>query len=96
MGLNGYGSLTPRLDASYTPASCGNLTCDTDVANQFYTLVDGRVTYWSAKRVWSLALQVTNLTDKLYYITKTATGVGYIDGQIGQPREWALTLHKQF
>jgi hypothetical protein len=36
------------------------------------------------------------MTDKLYYITKTTTGVGYIDGQIGMPREWALTLHKQF
>jgi iron complex outermembrane recepter protein len=96
LGLSGYGSLTPRLDASYTPSSCGNLTCDADVANQSYTLVNGRVTYWSPKRVWSLALQVTNLTDKLYYLTKAATGVGYIDGQIGAPREWALTLHKQF
>ncbi len=96
IGLRGHGSLTPRVDASYTPRSCGNLTCDADVENEPYTLVNGRLTYWSPQRGWSLALQVTNLTDKLYYITKTATGVGYIDGQIAPPREWALTLRKQF
>ena len=63
---------------------------------QGYTLVNGRLTYWSPQRGWSLALQGTNLTNKLYYITKTSTGIGYIDGQIGMPREWALTIHKQF
>jgi iron complex outermembrane receptor protein len=94
--LAGYGSLTPRLDASYTPAMCGNLTCDADVTTYGYTLVNGRLTYWSPKREWSFALQVTNLTNKLYYITKSNSGAGYLDGQIGMPREWALTLRKQF
>ena len=94
--LAGHGSLTPRLDASYTPASCGDLLCSADVNNEAYTLIDGRLTYWSPKREWSLALQVTNLTNKLYYISKVNTGAGYLDGQIGMPREWALTIHKQF
>jgi iron complex outermembrane receptor protein len=94
--LFGRGTLTPRLDASYTPASCGDLLCSADVQNDSYTLVNGRLTYWSPKREWSVALQVTNLTDKLYYITKTNTGAGYLNGQIGMPREWAITLHKQF
>jgi iron complex outermembrane receptor protein len=91
-----YGSLTPRVDAAYTPAACGDLICSPDVQTAAYTLVNGRVTYWSPQRGWSLSLQGTNLTNKLYYITKTSTGIGYIDGQIGMPREWALTLHKQF
>jgi iron complex outermembrane receptor protein len=91
-----HGSLTPRVDAAYTPAACGDLICSPDVQTAAYTLVNGRVTYWSPGRGWSLALQGTNLTNKLYYITKTSTGIGYIDGQIGMPREWALTVHKQF
>ncbi len=91
-----HGSLTPRLDVAYTPAACGDLLCTPDVTTQGYTLLDGRITYWSPGKSWSLALQGTNLTNKLYYITKTDTGAGYLDGQIGMPREWALTLHKQF
>jgi len=96
LGRPALSSLTPRLDLSYTPSACGDVNCTPIVTVDSYTLLNGRVTYWSPQRVWSLALQVTNLTDKLYYMTKAATGVGYIDGQIGAPREWALTLHKQF
>ncbi len=96
MSLNRYGSLTPRLDASFTPRSCGNLACDPNVENESYTLVNGRLTYWSPEKKWSVALQVTNLTDKLYYITKSFTGAGYLDGQIGMPREWAVSLRRQF
>jgi iron complex outermembrane receptor protein len=94
--LAGLGSLTPRVDASYMPGSCGDLVCTAYVQNESYTLLNGRLTYWSPKREWSLALEVTNMTNKLYYITKTYTGAGYVDGQIGMPREWALTVHKQF
>jgi iron complex outermembrane recepter protein len=94
--LGGHGSLTPRLDASFTPRSCGDVTCDADVENAPYTLINGRLTYWTPNRVWSVALEITNLTNKLYYITKTNTGAGYLDGQIGMPREWSITLHRQF
>jgi iron complex outermembrane recepter protein len=94
--LGGYGSVTPRVDAVYTPASCGDVTCDADVQNNPYTLVNGRVTYWAPGKGWSLALQVTNLTDKLYYLSKTNTGAGYLDGQIGPPRMWAVTFRKLF
>jgi iron complex outermembrane receptor protein len=94
--LGAHGSVTPRLDVSYTPGFCNNLACTPILVNAPYTLLNGRLTYWSPGRGWSAALQGTNLTNKLYYITKTSTGIGYVDGQIGQPREWALTLHKQF
>jgi iron complex outermembrane recepter protein len=94
--LFGQGSLTPRVDVSYTPGSCGDLLCDADVQNNAYTLLNGRLTYWAPSKGWSLAMQVTNMTNRLYYITKTNTGAGYLDGQVGMPREWALTLHKQF
>ena len=39
---------------------------------------------------------MTNLTNRIYYITKTNTGIGYVDGQIGMPREWAITVRRQF
>jgi iron complex outermembrane receptor protein len=96
LSLGDYGSLTPRLDASYTPRSCGDLACSANVENQPYTLLNGRLTYWSPQKKWSVALQVTNMTDKIYYITRSFTGAGYLDGQIGMPREWAVSLRRQF
>jgi iron complex outermembrane receptor protein len=94
--LMDYGTVTPRIDVAYTPGSCGNLDCDANVQNDSYTLVNGRLTYWSPQHVWSVSGEVTNLTNRVYYITKTSTGIGYIDGQIGMPREWAVTVRRQF
>lgn len=94
--LGSHGSLTPRLDANFTPRSCGNVTCDADVENHPYTLINGRLSYWTPQRVWGVDLEVTNLTNKLYYLTRTNTGAGYISGQIGPPREWSITVHRTF
>jgi iron complex outermembrane receptor protein len=94
--LGGHGTLTPRIDASYTPGFCSDIGCSDYLKVAAYTLVNGRLTYWAPGHNWSAALQVTNLTNKLYYITKTYTGLSYVDGQIGMPREWAVTLHKEF
>ena len=91
-----YGTLTPRVDGIYTPASCGDITCDADVNNNPYTLVNARLTYAAASKKWTASFEVTNLTDKLYYLSKVNTGVGYLDGQIGAPRLWALTLRRNF
>ncbi|HTV78612.1 MAG TPA: TonB-dependent receptor [Steroidobacteraceae bacterium] len=91
-----YGSITPRVDAIYTPASCGDITCDADVNNSPYTLVNARLTYAFPSKKWTASFEVTNLTDKLYYLSKVNTGVGYLDGQIGAPRLWALTLRRDF
>ncbi len=96
LDLSGHGSLTPRLDANFTPRSCGDLACNPIDGNSPYTLLNGRLTYWTSDRRWSLAFEVTNLTNKLYYITTVYTGLGYVGGQIGAPREWSLTLHRQF
>ncbi len=43
-------------------------------------------------------MSVTNLTDKLYYLTlfDTHTGAGYLNGQPAMPREWSLTVKKTF
>ena len=43
--------------------------------------------------------KVTNLFDKYYYLSindQTTGGQGYTNAQPGRPREWAVTLKKQF
>ena len=96
INLGNYGSLTPRADAIYTPASCGDITCDADVNNNPYTLINARLTYMPPGGKWTVSGELTNLTDKLYYLSKVNTGVGYLNGQIGTPRLWALTLRRDF
>lgn len=92
--LGNSGTLTPRVDAFYTPGYCGNLACTAIASVDSYTLVNARLTYRSPDEDWSVALEVTNLTDKLYYMNKFVTV--YANGQPGRPREWALTVRKSF
>jgi iron complex outermembrane receptor protein len=70
------------------------LNCDPLVSNTAYELANFRLTYRSVDDDWSVALQITNLFDKLYYINKF-TSI-YTDGQSGMPREWAITIRKNF
>ena len=92
------GTLTPRVDFIHTPGFCGSLAevCATDPIRYVssYNLVNARLTFRSADRNWSLALQVTNLTDKLYYYNKIVTF--YAAGQPGAPRQFAVVLRRNF
>jgi iron complex outermembrane recepter protein len=94
--LGGHGSVTPRVDVAYTPQACGDLGCTSAVDNPAYTVANARLTYESSDKHWSAALEVSNFTDKLYYLSRVNTGAGYIDGQIAPPREWAITLRRNF
>ncbi|RZA15165.1 MAG: TonB-dependent receptor, partial [Proteobacteria bacterium] len=90
----GEGSLTPRFDVAYTPGYCGNLACTPISSNSAYTLANARLTYRAPDNDWSIALEATNLFDKLYYINKFVST--YATGQPGRPREVAVTLRKNF
>ena len=92
------GTLTPRIDVNHTPGYCNGLnatlSCNPISKNENYTVMNGRLTYRSADGLWSVSLEGTNLTDKLYYVNKFASS--YIEGQPGMPREWFVTLRRNF
>lgn len=96
--LGTLGSLTPRIDASYQ----GDLFANgSNAATNFiesYTLANARVTWRNGDGQWESSLEVTNLTDKYYFLTRfdqfTLTGI--TDGQPGRPREWGLTVKRKF
>ncbi len=88
------GTLTPRIDVSYTPGYCGNFNCDPNVTVDSYTLVNARLTWRSPDEDWSVALEATNLFDKFYFLNKFATF--YVNGQPGRPREVAVTVRRNF
>jgi len=93
--LGNAGTLTPRVDVAYTPGYCGNFACDPIASVDSYTIANARLTFRSMDKDWSLALEATNLFDKLYYANKFTNGY-YATGQPGRPREVAVTLRRNF
>lgn len=104
--LDAAGSLTPRVDVTHQ----GELSSSTTVpiagspSDQFgtieaFTLANARLTWRNAGEDLSVALAVTNLFDKYYLVNKfdlTGSGAGFIAGTVGRPREWSLTVKKEF
>jgi iron complex outermembrane receptor protein len=96
--LGDMGTLTPRVDASYQ----GDLyTNGNNLATnriESYTLGNARITWRAPDEKWEAAVEVTNLTDEYYFLSRTDqfTAAGHSDGQPGRPREWALTVKRKF
>jgi len=96
--LGTAGSITPRLDGNYQSQFF------TDIQNQPVGLVSGRtlmnarITWKSASQDWETAAGATNITDKFYYINKVygAPPTGITEGQPGAPREWFVTVKRNF
>jgi len=96
--LGGAGSLTPRLDWSYQSSFFFNADNSPGSKVAGRSVFNGRLTYQTADRDWSLALSVTNLFDKFYYLTKFDNSglFGTVSGTPARPREWALTVKRRF
>ena len=94
----GGGVLTPRLDVNATPGSCGDLQCTAFLKNYPFVLTNLRLGYvpggdWSK---WSAAFEMKNVTNRLYYIAKFNAGSGFVGAQVGQPREWLISVRRDF
>jgi iron complex outermembrane recepter protein len=96
--LGTKGTLTPRLDVSYQGDLFTNGSNGPTNLIEAYTLSNARVTWRNTDETWESSLEVTNLSDKYYFLTRfdqfTLTGIS--DGQPGRPREWALTFKRKF
>jgi iron complex outermembrane receptor protein len=104
--MAGGSTLTPRLEANYQGALGGGVVAPTPGTPSAiygnvpsYTVGNARLTWVSARRDLDIALEVTNFTDKYYFLTKfdlTGAGSGTITGSPARPREWAVTFKKKF
>ena len=98
--IDGFGSITPRIDAAYQDqVYSGSKYNNVLQYLPAYTLVNARITWQNVMKDLSVALEVTNLTDKYYYLTLfdlRAAGAGLDKAQPGRPREWAVTVKKNF
>ncbi len=104
--LGSSGSITPRFDLAYQGDMTSSATFPAagTPSGEFgliegYTLANARLTWRNFDKDLSIALGVTNLFDKYYYVNKfdlTGAGAGFITGAVGRPREWSLTAKKSF
>jgi iron complex outermembrane receptor protein len=95
----GEGSITPRIDVNYQSSQFSAAIND-PLWNEIpgYTYANARITWRSASEDWQAALSVTNLTDKLYYLTlfDLHGSAGYVNGQPAMPRQYAFSVKHNF
>jgi iron complex outermembrane recepter protein len=95
------GSVTPRFDLSHTgKATLGRLVGGGPIDfAPAYTLANARLTWRNADEDLSVSLEVQNLFDKYYSPFRFAAVYGFsgtIYSQVGKPREWGVTVKKNF
>ena len=100
-GLGNAGSLTGRLDWSYQSLVYFDLANTPAGAQSGYGLVNGRLQWDDANSKWSIAVEVRNAANKLYYSFKTPTLNGdgtlfNVVGTPGMPRTEFVTLTRKF
>jgi iron complex outermembrane recepter protein len=103
--LGDAGSLTPRLDANYhsiiyadnynkyNPDGTGI------AATPGMTLLNGRLTWESINRIWSVSAFMTNIANRYYYqsfLELRTDGEGQLLAQPGEPREWGISFRRKF
>jgi iron complex outermembrane receptor protein len=104
-----FGSLTPRVDWYYQSYMTNGPTAQPQIHPDWivpgYSLFNARLTYTPLKGKWQLALAGTNITNHFYWQQLGAATSGTPPaltpavarvGTPGMPREWSVTLTKDF
>ena len=98
LGIGSLGTLTPRVDATYTSRvyfDPQNLLASSQGG---YALLNGHLMYAPRDGKWTATLDVNNLTNKLYYLSmfNQLASFGILTGQPGMPRNVLVSLRYRF
>jgi iron complex outermembrane recepter protein len=101
--LGGSGSITPRFDLAHQSKQYTGPSVVAGVRSlnflPSFTTLNGRITWRNENKDLSIALEVTNITDKYYFLSRfnlLGAGAGFDKALPAAPREWALTVRKEF
>ncbi len=96
--LGALGTVTPRVDYMYQSKVFNDPQDELISMQPGYGVLNARLTWDAPQGGWQVSLLVTNVTDKVYYVTERNQLSTYdeIDGQPGRPREVLATLRKTF
>lgn len=101
--LGGSGSVTPRFDLAYQakqytgPSVIGGVRTLNFMPS--FTTLNGRLSWRNEERDLSISLEVTNITNEYYYLSRfnlLGAGAGFDKALPAAPREWAVTIRKDF
>jgi iron complex outermembrane receptor protein len=91
------GSITPRIDWSYTDEMYNDAVNTPILKQDAYHLVNASLTYMSPSEKWDVALMVNNMTDTKYMIQGTFfASNGFAQAGFAEPREIAARFRYRF
>ena len=98
LGIGKLGTLTPRVDDTYTSRvyfDPQNLTASSQGG---YSLLNTHLLYAPLDGKWTATLDVNNVTNKLYYLSmfNQLSSFGILTGQPGMPRNVMVSLKYTF
>ena len=99
--LGDSGSITPRFDMSHTGKTSAGRVAAGGPIDFFdsYTLANARLTWKNKDEDLAISFEVQNLFDEYYTPYRFAAVYafsGTIYSQVGRPREWAVSVKKNF
>ena len=99
--LGQAGSITARIDGSYRSLVYFDLANTPAGSQPGYATANARLAWSDRDQRWTLALEIKNLTNRLYYLTKTPTlnadgSLFSVNGTPGLPRTEFCTVERHF
>ena len=93
------GTISTRFDGTFQDDVFTNAenTSWSRVDDRF--LGNARLAYTTADEGWRVALEVQNVFDKYYFLSRsdvTSNSLGVVTGVPGMPRTWSVSVEKRF
>ena len=92
------GTVSLRFDGSYQSEIFTESSNSSWSRVDSYFLGNARLSFTTQDKDWRVALEVQNVFDKYYFLTKSdvTTSLGVVTGRPGLPRTWALSVKRSF
>ncbi|HXR91324.1 MAG TPA: hypothetical protein VN750_13715, partial [Steroidobacteraceae bacterium] len=98
ISLGQWGSLIPRADYTYQSAVFNDSQNELISRQGGYGTLNAHLTWQSMHGGWEASVLISNVTDRMYYLTEQNLLSTYdaVTGQPGRPREFLVSVRKTF